>query len=561
MDSLFWCLATWVWLRSVVKSGTSEESGMAKELVLGLDVGTSSTKAIVIDARGRVVASASSAHPISQPRAGWSEQEPLDWWRSATRAIRAVLGTRGVAAKRIVGVGLSGQMHGSVFVDRAAREAGENGARIRAIRPALLWNDQRTAAQCEAMEHAFGGGVRGRRALVARTGNAALPGFTLPKVLWLREHERANFRRVERGGGVMLPKDFVRARLVGMEAGFLCDVGDASGWPGVDVATRGLAGGVLAKLGLDAAMFPRLAESASVGGRVTAWASRETGLAMGVAVAVGSGDNQCGAIGAGVVEPGQMLITLGTSGVVYRATKRPMLDVTDPASPGRLHVFADGTGDDRRVGAWCQTGCMLSAAGALAWAHGLLGRGERIEVLLAEAGRVASGSEGLLFLPHLTGERCPYADPKARGAWVGLTSRHTRGHLVRSVLEGVALTLAQICELMDGGAMRGPAKKAPVRVVGGGAKSPLWLQIVANATGRDLVVPRSEEGPALGAAILGGVAAGVWGGVREACGALARDRLAARARVDAGLEAARAAFGPVYGLLRETNGRLGGVGA
>ncbi len=537
---------------------------MPHDLLLGLDIGTSSTKAVLIEPGrggrasgrsdcGRLVASASSPHPIHRPRTGWSEQDPEDWWRSTRRAIASVLKARGVAASRIVGVGLSGQMHGSVFLDRASRQGGEIGSRLRALRPALLWNDQRTAAQCEAMESAFGGGVRGRRSLVRRTGNAALPGFTLPKVLWLREHERANYRKVERGGGVLLPKDFIRARLVGSASGFACDVGDASGWPGVDPGTRRTARDVLEQLDLDPAMFPPLAESASVGGRVTAWASRETGLPVGVPVAVGSGDNQCGAVGAGVVEPGQMLITLGTSGVVYRATGKPVLDLKDRASPGRLHVFADATGDARREGAWCQTGCMLNAAGALAWAHGVLGKGTRIEALLAEAARVESGSDGLLFLPHLTGERCPHADPLARGAWVGLTSRHTRGHMVRSVLEGVALTLAQICELMEGG---GKKKTVTARVVGGGAKSAPWLQIVANATGRDLVLPRSEEGPALGAAILAGVAAGVWPGVRHACREFADDRPAARAHADERLEAARRAFEPVYALLRQTHASL-----
>lgn len=474
--------------------------------LLGLDIGTSSTKAVLCDARGRILATASSPHRSLAPRPGWSEQEPDGWWTATLSAIGGVLGDAGLPGDSVACVGLSGQMHGSVLL--GARALGGDGRDAHALRPALLWNDQRTAEQCTAIEAAVGG----RRALVEMVGNAALTGFTLPKLLWVREHEPEVWARV---AAWCLPKDFIRLKLTGELA---TDVGDAAGTLLFDVDRRRWSGAAHAAHGLDPTLSPPVLESCAVAGRITAWAARETGLRAGTPVVAGSGDNQCGAVGAGVVEPGLVLATLGTSGVVYAHCRQPRKDLGDAATPaGRVHTMCAADGTAGAAGHWSLTGCMLSAAGSLQWLREALFPDVPYERLLAEAEAVPIGAGGLVFLPHLTGERCPHPDPAARGGFVGLTSRHTRGHLVRAVVEGVTLTMRQILDIFGSVGV----ETTRVRLGGGGARTAFWRQLQADVYGTIVELPNTEEGPAFGAALMAGVGVGVgagaWGTVAEAC--------------------------------------------
>lgn len=479
-------------------------------MLLGIDIGTSAAKAVVCDATGRVLGTGSAEYPISRPHPGWSEQNPCHWWAGAVAATRAALANKEVAGAgggaAVAGVGLSGQMHGSVLLGGDALAS--DGRDAVPLRPAILWNDQRTARECAEIEARAGG----RAALVGLVGNAALPGFTLPKLLWVRRHEPDVFARTRL---VLLPKDYVRLRMTGQAA---TDAGDASGVLLLDVDRRAWSARAIELAGIDREILPRVVESGAASGGLTAWAANELGLRAGVPVAVGSGDNQCGAIGAGVVRPGLALTTLGTSGVIYAHAEAAHRDLADPARPGRLHTVACATGDATRPGAWCVTGCMLSAAGALQWCRDTIAPGAGYDDLLAQAARVRPGSDGLAFLPHLTGERCPYPDPDARGGWIGLTARHGRAHLVRSVLEGVAFTLARIMAIVR--EIGVPVQAS--RVGGGGARSPLWRQMLADCLRCPIASTNTEDGPALGAAILGGVAAGVLPTVEAACDAMIR---------------------------------------
>jgi xylulokinase len=471
----------------------------AVNYLVGIDIGTSATKAVRCDVSGRVVASALAAYPSSRPRPGWSEQDPRDWWSAAASAVRQVI--EGVNPSAVAGVGLSGQMHGLVLLSkRVVASGGHDGE---PLRPAILWNDQRTGEQCRRIEEAVGGRAR----LVELVGNAALPGFTLPKLLWVREHEPDIARKA---AALLLPKDYVRFRLTGE---IRTDVGDASGLLLLDVDRRAWSRDALRTFDVDSALLPPLAESACVAGRVTEWAAAQTGLAVGTPVVAGSGDNQAGAIGAGVVRPGMVLLTLGTSGVVYAHADRPQKDLADPAAHGRVHTMCAADGDARGSGAWCVTGCMLSAAGSLQWCRDALFPDATFEQLMHEASTIQPGSGGLVFLPYLTGERCPYPDPLARGGWIGLTARHTRGHLVRAVLEGVAFSLCQIVDLFR--AMGIDA--ATARIGGGGGRSPLWRQMLADLLRIPMATTATEDGPAFGAALLAGVGAGIWPSVVSAC--------------------------------------------
>ena len=469
--------------------------------LLGIDVGTSATKAIVCDDRGRVLATGSAPHTLRTPRPGWTEQDPGEWWRATVDACRGAIADAGGDASEIRAIGLSGQMHGSVLVDRATVDA--HGRDDGVVRPALLWNDQRTADQCAAFEQAAGG----RRALVELVGNAALPGFTLPKLLWVRENEPEAWART---AAIMLPKDYVRFRLTGAVA---TDVGDAAGTLLLDVDGRSWSERALEVAGLDPALLPPVLESAAGAGNLSEFATGALGLDAGIVVVAGSGDNMAGAVGAGVVSPGVVLATLGTSGVVYAHAEKPRRDLGDP--PGRLHTMCAADGDASRRGAWCVTGCTLSAAGSLQWVRDKLFPEASFDDLVASAAKAPPGCDGLLFLPQLTGERCPYPDPNARGAWVGLSLGHERDHMVRAVLEGVTLTMAQILEIVRSTGV--PVEE--IRLGGGGARSPLWRQMLADAFAQPVHTLEAEEGPAHGAALLAGVGAGIWPGVREACNA------------------------------------------
>ncbi len=429
--------------------------------LVGLDVGTSGVKGLAIDDDGTVLARAQAGYPLHTPRPGWAEQNPEDWWR----ATESVLEQLGAAVGMPGAIGLSGQMHGLVALDSSDR----------VLRPAILWNDQRTIAQCRQIEQRIG-----LERLIALTGNRALPGFTAPKLLWLAVHEPDVYARMARA---LLPKDYVRLRLCGEHA---TDVSDASGTLLLDVAQRRWSAEVLAALELEPAILPPVLESPEVSGISP----------RGVPVAAGGGDQAAGALGVGVAAPGPVSVVLGTSGVVFAALARFQSDEL-----GRVHAFCHAV-----PGAWHAMGVMLSAAGSLTWLAQTLGPGATFDELLAGAAGWPAGTEGLLFAPYLAGERTPHVDPDARGAFVGLSLRHDRGALARAVLEGVAFGLRDSLDLV---ANLGVAPTLG-RVSGGGSRSELWLQIVASVLELPLQRVAVDEGAAFGAAILGGVAAGTW---------------------------------------------------
>lgn len=435
---------------------------MTDDPLVGLDVGTSGVKGLAIDSRGAVVARAEATYPLSTPRPGWAEQDPEDWWR----ATEAVLAQLQADAGTPAGIGLSGQMHGLVALD----------SRDRSVRPAILWNDQRTGAECREIEDTIG-----LERLIELTGNRALPGFTAPKLLWLRRHEPDVYEQIAR---IALPKDYVRLRLCAEHA---TDVSDASGMLLLDVAERRWSEEVLEALRLDPAWLPRLLESPEVSGATRA----------GVPVAAGAGDQAGGALGVGVDRPGPLSVVLGTSGVVFAA-----LDHYAADRAARVHAFCHAV-----PGSWHAMGVMLSAAGSLRWLRDTVAAGVAYDDLVAGADAWPPGTEGLIFLPYLVGERTPHADPDARAAFVGLGIRHDRGALVRAVLEGVAFGLRDSLDLI---AELPGAAPALGRVSGGGARSETWLRIVASVLQLPLERVAVDEGAAFGAAILGGVAAGVW---------------------------------------------------
>ncbi|WP_438432034.1 xylulokinase [Gorillibacterium sp. sgz500922] len=459
---------------------------------LGVDLGTSAVKCILVDEQGQVKADKSVEYPFYQPHPGWAEQNPEDWWTGSAECIRLLLEKAGVSAGEVRGVGLSGQMHGSVFLD------GE----LAVIRPALLWCDQRTAAECDWIEETVG-----RERLGELTGNKALTGFTAPKIVWLRRHEPEHYARIAH---IMLPKDYVRLKLTGE---FGIDVADASGTLLLDVAARDWSQEVLDKLEIKREWLPPLFESNDIAGYLTAEAAQATGLAVGTPVVAGGGDQACGAVGVGVVKPGIASVALGTSGVVF------VHDESYQEDEGRrLHSFCHGV-----PGKWHRMGVMLSAGGAFQWwknhfAGEELARAERegrdVYDLLTELAATAPiGSEGLLFAPYLTGERVPHPDPKARGGFVGLNLRHGKAHLTRAVMEGITFGLRDSLELMK----ESSVEVSELRVNGGGARSLFWRQMIADIFGYPVVTVNSTDGPAYGAAVM--AASGVLGrAIPELCG-------------------------------------------
>ncbi|HEX6725578.1 MAG TPA: xylulokinase [Gaiella sp.] len=445
---------------------------MGPPALVGLDVGTTGVKALALSPDGDVLATATRGYELSTPRPGWAEQDPGDWLRAAEAALAEVADGREVA-----GIGFSGQMHGLVVVD--------DGGQV--IRPAILWNDQRTVVECAEIE-----GRIGLERLIALTGNRALPGFTAPKLLWLRRHEPDAYARVAR---VMLPKDYVRLGLTGEWA---IDASDASGTLLLDVARRDWSAEVVDALEIPRAWLPPVLESPEQAGATTAGAT----VSLGIPVAVGAGDQPAAAVGVGATTPGTLSVVLGTSGVVLAPLPAYAHD-----AEARVHAFCHA-----RPATWQAMGVMLSAAGSLQWLHDTIARDVSFDDLVAEAQAWPPGAEGLSFLPYLAGERTPHADPDARGAFVGLELRHDRGALVRAVLEGVAFGLADSLDLLRALGV----EPTTARVSGGGARSRLWLEIVAAVLGVPLELTESEEGSALGAALLGGVAGGVFADVDDA---------------------------------------------
>ena len=450
---------------------------------LGIDISTTGAKALLIDGAGEVIGSRNTALTLSTPRPLWSEQAPQDWWAGIVKSIAAVLADCGVSGADIAAIGLTGQMHGLVLLD----------AEGEVLRPAILWNDQRTGSQCDDIRARLG-----RERLIRITGNDALTGFTAPKILWVAQHEPEVFAQTRQ---ILLPKDYVRYKLTGAYA---LDRAGGAGTLLFDLQTRTWSPEVLEALEIPADWLPPTFEGTAVTGTISAAAAAATGLLAGTPVVGGGGDQAAQAVGVGAVEPGIVALTLGTSGVVFAATEAPLVE-----PDGRLHAFCHAA-----PGRWHFMGVMLSAAGSLQWYRDTLAPETDFDGLVGGAADIPPGSDGLLFLPYLTGERTPHPDPLARAAWVGLTVRHTKAHMTRAVLEGVAFGIKDIFTLIQGAGL-GTIRQ--VRISGGGAKSPLWRQIMADVLGAELVTVNTTEGAAFGAALLAAVGAGQFGSVPEAC--------------------------------------------
>jgi xylulokinase len=461
---------------------------------------------VIIDEKGQILGSASEEHaPFASPKPGWAEQDPQDWWRAAAIAVRKAIQASNLDHHSVSCVGFSGQMHGAVLLD-------ENDE---VIRPALIWCDQRTEAQCKQLLELFG-----QKRIIELTSNPPLTNFTLTKMLWVRENEPQNWARVRR---VLLPKDYVRFRLTGE---FACDVADGSGTLLLNVAKRAWENEILSKTGLDRQILPELFESQDVCGRVSSHGAEEIGFAPGTPVVAGAGDQAAGAVGMGITRPGAVSATIGTSGVVFAATDRPALD-----PGGRLHTFCHAIPDR-----WHVMGVTQAAGLSLRWFRdqffcdgAIAADGDAYDRMTQMAAMIPAGAEGALWAPYLMGERTPHLDPNARAAFVGLTASHTRAHLIRAILEGVAFSLKDTFTLLE--EIGVPVQS--IRLGGGGARSPLWRQIQADVYSSAVEILTAEEGAALGAAILAGVGAKIWTNVDQACDAVVR----VAARIEPGRQA------------------------
>jgi xylulokinase len=473
----------------------------SKEILIGIDVGTSATKVVAFNLSGKALASAGRDYPLSMPRPGWSEQDPDDWWKATVACLRAIC--KKIDPSRVSGVSFSGQMHGSVFLD------GKN----QVIRPCLLWNDARTAAQCDEIVRTLG-----RDKLLEVIKNLPLTSFTLPKILWLRQHEKPRFRRLRT---VLLPKDYVRFRLTGVKC---MDEADGAGTVMMEVGKKRWAVDLLSRLDLDLSILPPLTHSTDIVGRVTPEAARATGLRVDTLVVAGGGDQPVGATGVGVFEEGQAMVSLGTSGVVFAPTR-----TAHQAGEGGLASF-----DHAVPGISYLMGCVISAGGALQWYRNTLcpeevaeARRRRVDpydLILAPAAKLPSGAEDLLFLPYLMGERTPHPDPYARGVFFGLSGRHTRHHMTRALLEGVTFALRDCLELIQAKGV----KIRRIRATGGGARSPFWLQLMANVFNLPVTRIENPEGGASGAAILAGVGTGAYKDFADAAARAIRTGAAVR---------------------------------
>ena len=454
--------------------------------LLGIDVGTGGTRALLIDEAGKVLASCTADHkPFASPYIGWAEQEPSDWWRACCEAVRQVVSK--TAPHEIAAVSFSGQMHGAVLLNAAGTP----------LRPALIWCDQRTAEEAAELTQQIGAPQ-----LIAWTCNPALTNFTLTKLLWARKHEP---RLYEKFRMLQLPKDYVRFRITGQYA---MDMADASGTLLLDVAHRRWSDKMAAATKVDSSALPQLFESCEVCGEVSRQGAEATGLAPGTPVVTGAGDQAAGAVGLGVVAAGAVHATIGTSGVVFASTDRPAMDPR-----GRLHTFCHAV-----PGRWHVMGVTQAAGLSLRWFRDQFGGS--YDALTTEAATAPPGCDGLMWAPYLMGERTPHLDPDARAALVGLTASHTRAHVVRAILEGVALSLRDTFSIFE--EMQVPVRD--IRLGGGGARSRLWQQIQADVYGQPVQIVETEEGAAYGAALLAGVGAGIWNSVDEACGETVRIR-------------------------------------
>lgn len=461
--------------------------------LLGIDIGTSGTKTVLFDEAGHGVASYTGEYPMAQPKNGWAEQDPADWWKAVVDGIRAVLAKSGIDAGEIRGIGLSGQMHSLVLLD----EKGE------VLRPSILWCDQRTAVECEEI-HALMGG---KEHYIEITANPALTGFTAGKILWVRKHEPEIYAKARH---ILLAKDYIRYKLCNV---FATEVSDASGMGLLDVPNRCWSQEVLEKLDIDPAMLAKVYESPEVTGTITAEAAALTGLKEGTIVVGGAGDNAAAAVGTGVVEDGRAFATIGTSGVVFAHTDKLSID-----PKGRVHTFCCAV-----PGAWHVMGVTLAAGQSLKWYRDNFCDADKVEaekqgvdpydLMTAEAAKTPIGSNRLIYLPYLMGERTPHLDPDCRGAFVGLSGMHTRYDLVRAVMEGVTFSLRDCAEILRGMGVQSDV----ILACGGGGSSAFWRQMMADILGCPVATTISKEGPALGVAILAGVGAGLYPSVPEAC--------------------------------------------
>ncbi len=491
--------------------------------LMGLDISTTGAKALIIDEAGAVIANANAPQPISQPKPLWSEQNPSDWWDGISASIRQALLQSGLRGDDISSIGLTGQMHGLVLLD----------AKGEVLRPSILWNDQRTQAQCDYMTE-----VIGADRLLELTGNPAVTGFTAPKILWVRDNEPDIYAKIDQ---ILLPKDYIRFML---STDYATDLAGASGTSLLNVAERAWSDEVLDALEIPREWLPPVHEGTDFTATVSGEAADLTGLSNGTAIVGGGGDQAAGAIGMGCVTPDVIGVTVGTSGVVFAPLSSYAFE-----PEGRLHAFCHAVPDT-----WHFMGVMLSAAGSLQWYKDSFAPELDFDALLAEADEVAAGSEGLFFLPYLTGERTPHPDPLARGAFIGMTSRHNRGHMTRAVLEGVAFGLKDSFTLID---QAGLPDEFEVRISGGGAKSPIWQRIIADVLAAPLVNINTTEGGAFGAAILASVAAGVFKDAAVACAAMIQEGETVAVGDDVAAYAERyKIYQSLYPTLKDTFARL-----
>ncbi|OGF49867.1 MAG: xylulokinase [Candidatus Firestonebacteria bacterium RIFOXYA2_FULL_40_8] len=457
---------------------------------MGIDIGTSGTKVILIDIKGKVIATDLQEYPLYTPKPGWAEQNPDDWWNAAVKGIKNVV--KGVKTSEIAAIGLSGQMHGLVALDRNNK----------ILRPAILWCDQRTVKQCDYITKKIGA-----ERLKKLVYNPALTGFTAGKILWMRDNEPALYKKINK---VLLPKDYIRFKLTGI---FATEVSDASGMLLLDVKNRKWSETLLKELKIKSSILGECFESEKISGYVNSEAAKLTGLAYNTPVGGGGGDQSASAIGCGIVETGIISVTIGTSGVVFAFSDKIKLD-----KQGRIHTFCHAVN-----GKWHTMGVMLSAGGSLKWFKDNLCKEEialaakkkvdPYDIILKDLDKIPPGSDGLIFLPYLSGERSPYADPYARGVFLGLGLAHTKKHMAKAVLEGVTFGLRDTVEIMR--ALKIPIKE--IRVTGGGARSKLWLQMLADIFGQEVVTVNVTEGGALGVALLAGVGAGIYPDISAVC--------------------------------------------
>ena len=463
--------------------------------VIGIDLGTSATKTVLFDENGCAVASASVEYPMYQPQNGWAEQDPNDWWNAVARTIKNVVEESGVDNADIAGVGLSGQMHSLVMLDEAGK----------VLRKAILWCDQRTAKECEEITEKVG-----RERLIEITANPALTGFTASKILWVRNNEPETYAKCRH---ILLAKDYVRYMLTGE---FATEVSDASGMQLLDVPNRCWSDEVLEKLDIDKSMLGKVYESPEVTGYITAEASKLTGLKEGTPVVGGAGDNAAASVGTGVVVDGKAFTTIGTSGVVYAHSSKIAID-----PKGRVHTFCCAV-----PGCWHVMGVTLGAGLSLKWFRDNFCNEEKLTaegmgvdpyyLMDKQAERVPIGSNRLVYLPYIMGERTPHLDPDCRGVFFGLSAIHTKYDMLRSVMEGVTFSQRDSVEILREMGLTINEMMA----CGGGGSSPLWRQMLADTFNCDVKTVKSKEGPALGVALLAGVGAGIYESVEKACEAV-----------------------------------------